>query len=52
MVFDDFEKHLRETIRGVGGKPFGIGEVTNRVKGPEDIRGAVNQVKARTISHN
>jgi hypothetical protein len=52
VVFEDFEKHLGETIGGVGGKAFGIGEVTNRIEGPKDIRGAVNQIKTRTIGHN
>jgi hypothetical protein len=52
VVFEDFEKHLGETIGGVGGKAFGIGEMTDRIKGPEDIRGAVNQIKARTVRHN
>jgi hypothetical protein len=51
VVFEDLEKHLGETVGGVGRKAFGIGEVTDRIKSPKDIRGAVNQKKARTIRH-
>jgi hypothetical protein len=42
MVFEDFEKHLGETIGGVGGKAFGIGQVTDGIEGPEDVGGAVD----------
>jgi len=52
VVFEDFEKHLGEPIGGVGGKAFGIGEVTDRIKGPEDIGRAIDQIKVRTIGHN
>jgi hypothetical protein len=51
VVFEDFEKHLGEPIGGVGGKAFGIGEVTDRIKGPEDIGRAIDQIKVRTIRH-
>jgi hypothetical protein len=51
VVIEDLEKHLGETIGSVGGKAFGIGEVANRIEGPKDIRGTVNQIEARTIGH-
>jgi hypothetical protein len=52
VVFEHLKEHLGETKDGIGRKALGIGEVTDGIKGTEDIRGTVDQKKSGAISHN
>jgi hypothetical protein len=42
VLLEHFEKHPCKAKDGIGGKAFGIGEMTDGIKGAKNIRRAVD----------
>jgi hypothetical protein len=51
MFFEDFEKHPGEAEDGIGWEAFGIGEVTDGIKGPEDVGRTIDEKELGSIRH-
>lgn len=52
MFFEDFEKHLGESVDSIGGKSFRIGEMADSIERAENIGRTVNQKESRSIRHD